>query len=109
MAKRTCSIDGCTRVHNARGLCITHYSRWAKYGSTELPEIPSLPDRFATLIERTDTCWLWTGPVAKKVHVMHNRRSIYVGCFTSLEAAEVAAIAGRNELFTHNDADRVGA
>lgn len=43
---------------------------------------------------------LWMGRVTHfgKMHV--------VGYFKTIEAAEVAVIAKRNELFTHNDADR---
>lgn len=29
---RTCSVDGCERPHDARGLCGTHYKRWSQYG-----------------------------------------------------------------------------
>jgi hypothetical protein len=35
-----CEIPGCGRRHDARGLCATHYSRWQRYGSTELPARP---------------------------------------------------------------------
>lgn len=37
----------------------------------------------------------------------HNNRRIFVGLFLNLEDAEAAVIAKRNELFTHNDLDRV--
>lgn len=30
--KRTCSIAGCERPHDARGWCGTHYERWRKHG-----------------------------------------------------------------------------
>ena len=43
-------------------------------------------------------CW--------KAEVAHNRRRIHVGYFKSIEEAEIAVVAKRNELFTHNDADR---
>jgi len=33
-------------------------------------------------------------------------RKINVGCFSDLGDAEAAAIAKRNELFSHNDIDR---
>jgi hypothetical protein len=33
----------------------------------------------------------------------------YVGIFTSLSAAEAAAVSARNEMFTHNDLDRAPA
>ena len=39
--------------------------------------------------------------------VMHNRRCYHVGYFSTLEEAQVAVVAKRNELFTHNDADRI--
>lgn len=28
----TCTIDGCTRPHEARGWCIAHYSRFRRHG-----------------------------------------------------------------------------
>lgn len=43
------------------------------------------------------------------VRIRHNQKTIYVGTYTSLEEAEAAAIAKRNELFTHNDMDRKAA
>lgn len=41
--------------------------------------------------------------------VMHNRRNHFVGRFESLAEAESAVIEKRNELFTHNDLDRIAA
>lgn len=38
--------------------------------------------------------------------IRHNGRSIHVGLFETLGAAEAAAIKARLELFTHNDMDR---
>jgi hypothetical protein len=38
--------------------------------------------------------------------VGHNNKSVFVGNFDSLEEAEAAVVAKRNELYTHNDADR---
>ncbi|GIW41025.1 MAG: hypothetical protein KatS3mg076_1602 [Candidatus Binatia bacterium] len=29
-AGRTCSVDGCTRAHLARGYCATHYQAWRR-------------------------------------------------------------------------------
>jgi len=43
------------------------------------------------------------------VQVGHNGRNLYVGHYGSLADAEAAAIAKRNELFTHNDRDRITA
>ena len=39
--------------------------------------------------------------------VGHNGRTIYVGRFDTIAEAEAAVIAKRNELFTHNDLDRM--
>lgn len=38
--------------------------------------------------------------------VTHNRRQIVVGFFDDLSMAEAAVVEKRNELYTHNDADR---
>lgn len=37
MSQRTCSVDGCTKDHVARGYCSRHYQRWARLGTVELP------------------------------------------------------------------------
>lgn len=42
-----------------------------------------------------------------RAEVRHNRRSVHVGYFDNPEDANTAALAKRNELFTHNDLDRV--
>ncbi len=39
--------------------------------------------------------------------VVHHRKRHHVGYFDTIEEAEAAVIAKRNELFTHNDMDRV--
>lgn len=32
MAERTCTVQGCNRVHYARSWCEMHYDRWRKHG-----------------------------------------------------------------------------
>lgn len=44
---------------------------------------------------------------AWRAKVVYRRKTIVVGFFDSIEEAEAAVIAKRNELFTHNDLDRV--
>lgn len=39
--------------------------------------------------------------------VAHNKKRYYCGSFDTLEEAERAVVAKRNELFTHNDVDRI--
>ena len=39
----------------------------------------------------------------------HNYKKYYIGIFDTIAEAEAAVIAKRNELFTHNDADRRAA
>ncbi len=31
-----CSVDGCERPLHSRGMCMTHYSRWYRYGSPDI-------------------------------------------------------------------------
>jgi hypothetical protein len=48
----------------------------------------------------------WTAANGWVVHVKHNGANHYGGSFYDLHEAETAAIALRNQLFTHNNADR---
>lgn len=66
---RYCSVEGCDRKHDAKGLCKTHYVRMKKHGA---PERQNIPLQGRPLIERfkekyipvTETgCWLWTGSI----------------------------------------------
>lgn len=41
-----------------------------------------------------------------RVQIGHNGKVHHVGYFTDMEQAEAAAVAKRNELFTHNELDR---
>jgi hypothetical protein len=41
-----------------------------------------------------------------QAHVRHEGRQIHVGTYDTVAEAEMAVIAKRNELFTHNDMDR---
>jgi hypothetical protein len=54
-------------------------------------------------VHRDNRCNKW------RVRVKHNYREYSGGYFDNLADAEAAAIALRNRLFTHNDADRKAA
>jgi hypothetical protein len=43
---------------------------------------------------------------AWQAQVKHHQKTHYAGIFDTVEEAEAAVIAKRNELFTHNDRDR---
>lgn len=49
----------------------------------------------------------WSKSLGKwRAQVGHNGKFVHLGYFDSIEDADVAARAKRNELFTHNDSDR---
>lgn len=58
MNARTCSVPGCDRPIESRGLCAAHYKRWRAHGDTR-PHIPiqrtlrypEVVDRYEDLIE----------------------------------------------------------
>jgi hypothetical protein len=62
MANRTCSVDGCDRKHAARGMCHKHWKRWA-YNNPDFERTKrrTIEARFWEKVDKTDTCWLWTG------------------------------------------------
>jgi hypothetical protein len=64
-AAEGCSIEGCRRPHEARGLCKLHRDRQKKTGTTETP-LSRGPDdeRFWAKVDKTETCWLWTAGVS---------------------------------------------
>lgn len=55
---KPCSIEGCDRKAHAKTWCHKHYLQWRRTGHPE--HVPDR-DRFDAQVERTDTCWLWTG------------------------------------------------
>jgi hypothetical protein len=67
---RTCTVEGCTNRHYAKGLCNGHYLRVRIHGST-MPDEPirTTATKATTLEQRllaglpdrpADGCWLWT-------------------------------------------------
>lgn len=58
---KICSLEGCEKKRAAWGYCQLHYKRMKKTGTTDAPVRPTLADRFWAKVEKTDTCWNWTG------------------------------------------------
>ncbi len=59
---RLCAIDGCDKKQSAKRLCSNHYQKLKRYGDP-LRQPPTTEERFWSRIEKTDSCWLWTGLV----------------------------------------------
>lgn len=60
---RPCSVAGCPNPHNAHGLCQTHELRLRKTGTTDPPVPPTARERFEVKVNRTDSCWIWSGAI----------------------------------------------
>lgn len=61
-----CSADGCDLFVHSKHLCQKHYTRQKRYGDVAFtqsvrPIGKTDLDKFMSLVEKTDTCWLWTG------------------------------------------------
>lgn len=62
----TCTVSGCSRPSNARGLCNGHYASARKAGT--LPPLPTSEDRFWEKVNKNGPvhptlgtpCWVWT-------------------------------------------------
>lgn len=193
MTKRQCTQDGCSKLAKVRELCAWHYEKARRTGVFKRR---TLEERFWAKVEKTETCWLWTGTRTPdgygKINIQHDGRSVkvyahrvsfemssgeipqgmsidhicrqpscvnpehlratthkqnkenlgganrnnrcgvrgvhwsaqnkgwmavvghngkrhHVGTFRNLRDAEAAVIAKRNELFTHNDTDRIAS
>lgn len=55
-----CSIDGCTNPVLRYGVCVMHYQRWKRHGSYDDPR-PTFEQRFWSKVNKTGSCWNWTG------------------------------------------------
>ena len=66
IATQGCAIEGCERVHYARGICNTHYARWRLHGTTDLTRTPTAAERLAAGLERKPNgCLEWTRGTVK--------------------------------------------
>lgn len=45
-------------------MCMMHYTRLSLYGSTNEPHRVKVWTRFLSHVNKTDSCWLWTGNIS---------------------------------------------
>lgn len=57
----TCSVVDCSAPAKTRGVCNTHYQRFLRRGTYDKHKMPTLEERFWSKVDKTETCWLWTG------------------------------------------------
>lgn len=61
-----CSVSECNHPIKARGLCSKHYARLRRNGSPLVtPKFDPIEVRFFRYVEKTDSCWNWTGAKAR--------------------------------------------
>lgn len=58
----SCREPGCTSKHKARGYCKNHY-QLAYTAGKFTPNRQSTEDRFMARVDKTSTCWNWTGTI----------------------------------------------
>ncbi len=65
MDETTCSVTDCNRPRHERGLCLMHYTRLRRHGDVNINLRPELSqteeERFWSKVEKTESCWIWTG------------------------------------------------
>jgi hypothetical protein len=65
VSDRTCSIDGCAKRVNCRGLCGTHYQQWRRHGDpyyvnpSDTPHGACLAFIELAAASQTDECVIW--------------------------------------------------
>lgn len=72
MGDRICSFPGCGRPHGSRGYCGGH-ARQFRLGQSLRPlarNAISQEARFWEKVNKTDTCWLWTGATTEGYGVL---------------------------------------
>lgn len=57
---RLCAIEDCRKVVLSVGYCAAHYAKLRRYGNPTGGR-PSPEELFWAKVNKTDTCWLWTG------------------------------------------------
>lgn len=62
MKSPLCNFTDCNRKEYCMGLCNAHYQQQSKgWTLTRLKQDVSIIERFWSKVQKTETCWLWTG------------------------------------------------
>lgn len=61
MLPKTCSIPECTDLQDSRGLCSRHRHKALQSGEIQLLPKTTVSERFWAKVDKTETCWQWTG------------------------------------------------
>lgn len=67
----SCSVPGCIRPVHVRGICNAHYLEGRKSGAVQPLPAKSWQERYWEKVNKTETCWLWTGAVADHGYGTH--------------------------------------
>ena len=77
---RECSIKGCDKPIQARGICFPHYSKFRNNGTLTIGvRVWKKPhDRFLSYIEISESCWNWKSSVTKEGYgrIVINKRYV---------------------------------
>lgn len=60
MSQYTCTIEGCAKKRQARGMCPMHYRR-AKIAGDFTPGYAPAEERFWAKVDTAGNCWKWQG------------------------------------------------
>jgi len=71
MTENICGVQACKRPGKKRGWCAMHYERWLRHGDPAYRKRLVMvgykaEDRFWARVQKTDSCWLWTGAIQDK-------------------------------------------
>jgi hypothetical protein len=83
MTNKKCTFESCYRNAASKGYCDKHYRRLYRHGTLDAKRFVSEGDdiqRFLDKINKTDSCWIWTGgtrPNGK--NVLYGRHHLSVG------------------------------
>jgi hypothetical protein len=86
-----CAVDGCEQPHEAKGFCGKHYMRFKRHGDPLAAKFDGgagpAAERFWRKVDKTSSCWLWTGATTKDYGVFWDSVRLVYAHRWSFEAA----------------------